>query len=68
MQCPVCGKQFEPPESTALPFCSERCRTIDLGRWLEETYSIPVVRDPESDEAADDHQESNGNGRPAPPS
>lgn len=24
------------------PFCSKRCRTIDLGRWLGETYSIPA--------------------------
>jgi endogenous inhibitor of DNA gyrase (YacG/DUF329 family) len=24
------------------PFCSERCKTIDLGRWLGETYRIPA--------------------------
>ena len=32
------------------PFCSERCRTIDLGRWLGETYGLPAVPDPEADE------------------
>ena len=25
-----------------MPFCSERCRTIDLGRWLGEKYGLPV--------------------------
>ncbi len=52
MRCPVCEKQFAPDESTALPFCSERCRRIDLGRWLGESYSVPVERSDE-DEAAD---------------
>ncbi|MBI2391615.1 MAG: DNA gyrase inhibitor YacG [Deltaproteobacteria bacterium] len=28
-------------EKTAFPFCSARCRAIDLGRWLSETYRIP---------------------------
>ena len=37
-----------------MPFCSERCRTIDLGRWLGEVYSMPVVPDPEADEAPGD--------------
>jgi hypothetical protein len=26
------------------PFCSERCRLVDLGRWLGEAYRIPGVR------------------------
>jgi endogenous inhibitor of DNA gyrase (YacG/DUF329 family) len=33
-----------------MPFCSERCRLIDLGRWLGEGFSLPVVPDPEADE------------------
>jgi hypothetical protein len=39
--CPVCGAKFDPQASTAMPFCSERCRTIDLSRWLGENYTIP---------------------------
>jgi len=31
-----------------MPFCSDRCRQIDLGRWLREVYSVPVERDPDA--------------------
>ena len=36
--CPICGK---PPVPEYQPFCSARCKQIDLGRWLGETYRIP---------------------------
>jgi uncharacterized protein len=43
-RCPICSKSFE-ADPTALPpgfpFCSERCRLIDLGRWIDEAYSVP---------------------------
>ena len=29
-------------ENRSFPFCSERCQTIDLGRWLDERYRIPA--------------------------
>jgi uncharacterized protein len=32
-----------------MPFCSERCRQIDLGRWLREVYSVPIECDPEEE-------------------
>ncbi len=32
-----------------MPFCSERCRLIDLRRWLDERYSIPVEPDPDAE-------------------
>jgi uncharacterized protein len=45
VNCPVCGRRME-GQSTAewprFPFCSERCRTIDLGRWLSESYRLPA--------------------------
>jgi endogenous inhibitor of DNA gyrase (YacG/DUF329 family) len=41
IRCPLCGKSFDPDESKAMPFCSERCRRIDLGRWLGEGYGLP---------------------------
>ncbi|MEQ8848218.1 DNA gyrase inhibitor YacG [Botrimarina sp.] len=47
MRCPVCDNQFDPAKTPAMPFCSERCRTIDLGRWLEEGYSLPHLPDPD---------------------
>ena len=53
IRCPICEKQFDPATSPAMPFCSDRCRQIDLGRWLREVYSVPVERDPDEDESAD---------------
>lgn len=39
--CPTCGKPVAwAPESRWRPFCSERCRLIDLGDWLEEKHRI----------------------------
>jgi endogenous inhibitor of DNA gyrase (YacG/DUF329 family) len=42
MKCPTCGKAFQAEESTAKPFCSNRCRQIDLGRWLDEKQTLPA--------------------------
>lgn len=36
------------------PFCSPRCRTIDLGRWLGEAYRIPAEGEEEAEEIADE--------------
>lgn len=46
--CPICGK---PSTIESRPFCTPRCRTIDLGKWLTGAYAIPVV---EEDGAEDD--------------
>ena len=43
-RCPVCGKSAAEP---LRPFCSERCRQVDLGRWLSGGYAIPA--EPEQD-------------------
>ncbi|MEO7742844.1 MAG: DNA gyrase inhibitor YacG [Usitatibacter sp.] len=41
--CPTCGKAAVFGESNpARPFCSERCRTLDLGGWASESYRIPT--------------------------
>jgi hypothetical protein len=48
--CPVCGVVVDPKRTTAMPFCSDRCRTIDLSRWLGENYTIPGPRSDEQDE------------------
>ncbi len=51
VRCPICNARFESTESPAMPFCSERCRQIDLGRWLDEGYGLPIEpeRDPDED-------------------
>ena len=39
--CPICEKRADLEESNSFrPFCSERCRLIDLGQWINESYSI----------------------------
>jgi uncharacterized protein len=45
LHCPICGKVFESGQSPAMPFCSPRCRQMDLGRWLSEAYSLDELTD-----------------------
>lgn len=46
VRCPQCGSPVEwAPPSRWRPFCSERCRMLDLGAWASETYRIPVADD-----------------------
>lgn len=52
IRCPICERYFEQADSTSMPFCSPRCKQIDLGRWLGEKYSMPVERTEEDDEEA----------------
>jgi endogenous inhibitor of DNA gyrase (YacG/DUF329 family) len=41
--CPTCGKPVRwTAEAKWRPFCSERCRLIDLGEWIDETRRIPA--------------------------
>lgn len=42
LACPTCGAAVVwSPQSRWRPFCSERCRLIDLGEWLQEEKRIP---------------------------
>jgi len=51
--CPTCGARVPwTPESKFRPFCSARCKTIDLGAWANESYRIPVVERNDEDDAA----------------
>ncbi|MBC3935203.1 DNA gyrase inhibitor YacG [Undibacterium rugosum] len=48
VNCPTCqAKVAWTPDSTWRPFCSDRCKQIDLGAWAEEKYTIPAVNLPE---------------------
>ena len=41
VKCPTCGKAvLWVPENAFRPFCSERCRKIDLGAWASDTYRV----------------------------
>jgi endogenous inhibitor of DNA gyrase (YacG/DUF329 family) len=40
--CPTCGTQTEySPQNPYRPFCSERCKMIDLGAWANERFRVP---------------------------
>lgn len=57
--CPTCGQSFDPALTPAMPFCSARCRQIDLGRWLNEEISLPVVRDEDEPDPSSDRPSEN---------
>jgi endogenous inhibitor of DNA gyrase (YacG/DUF329 family) len=63
MKCPICKNVLKKDApATYRPFCSARCRQIDLGKWLNEEYRVPVE---ETDESAEASEEK---GRGDPPS
>jgi uncharacterized protein len=51
VKCPTCQREIDWSQSPFRPFCSERCKLIDLGAWLTEKHSIPG--EPAPDETAD---------------
>jgi endogenous inhibitor of DNA gyrase (YacG/DUF329 family) len=51
VSCPRCGAPVAwGPASRYRPFCSERCRTIDLGGWAMEKYKVPSPGGPQEDD------------------
>jgi endogenous inhibitor of DNA gyrase (YacG/DUF329 family) len=51
-RCPICSKTFSIAalaELPSFPFCTDRCRLIDLGRWIDGDYAIPE-KAPSSDD------------------
>ena len=48
MKCPSCHKTFErATDDAALPFCSERCKMVDLAKWFGGHYAIAAEHAPE---------------------
>ncbi len=45
LTCPTCRRLFDSRQADAMPFCSERCRLIDLHRWLAERHGVPIERE-----------------------
>jgi endogenous inhibitor of DNA gyrase (YacG/DUF329 family) len=59
--CPICGRRMQGQQISdwpQFPFCSPRCKTVDLGRWLSESYGLE--KPPESREPDDPDTEENG--------
>jgi len=52
-RCPICKAATDSAESAEFPFCSERCRMLDLGAWASEKYAVsePVFDEDELPEA-----------------
>jgi len=45
IKCPRCGKETGFENNPFRPFCSERCKLLDLGSWLTGAYGFPVEED-----------------------
>jgi len=61
MRCPICQKEVL-ANGEFVPFCSDRCRIIDLGNWASEKYVIPAPADPEDLDLEDIDLESEEHG------
>jgi uncharacterized protein len=53
MKCPICKKTVT-LDDPYVPFCSERCKLIDLGNWASEKYVISTPIDQREEELADE--------------
>jgi endogenous inhibitor of DNA gyrase (YacG/DUF329 family) len=60
-RCPVCDAAVDLTTTPTVPFCSDRCRLVDLGRWLDEAYAVPAPRKPD-DEAGDEPADGDAEG------
>jgi len=65
MRCPICKKEVSYQGNPFRPFCSERCKLIDLDNWLEGRYYVPgstgeseIRREPDGEDDGE-----NGDGR-----
>ncbi len=64
--CPACGREFEftdVSDSPDFPFCSERCRLVDLDKWFDGDYKITTDI---ADITPDDRAESPIDGQKGP--
>ncbi len=56
-KCPICRKPTDLGIHPEFPFCSERCRAIDLGKWASEKY---VISEPLVEEFEEEQPEKSG--------
>jgi uncharacterized protein len=58
VKCPICHRETERENNPHRPFCSDRCKLIDLGAWAEEKYRIPGSKpEPEPDDHDEDDED-----------
>lgn len=59
VRCPICRTEVQWEGNPHRPFCSERCRLLDLGAWAEGRYRIPgkKILKEDDDENEDDDEE-----------
>lgn len=58
--CPICKKLARQKKNPYLPFCSERCKKIDLGKWALERYRVsgePIAGEPVEKKPVDEENE-----------
>ncbi|MDH3288775.1 MAG: DNA gyrase inhibitor YacG [Betaproteobacteria bacterium] len=61
VNCPTCGKPvLWTPDSAWRPFCSNRCKMIDLGAWATERYRVPAIEDADQPESAGPGESEDG--------
>jgi uncharacterized protein len=54
VKCPTCRRELDWETAASRPFCSERCRLVDLGAWVSEQRAIPgEPADPDSPDLPD---------------
>jgi hypothetical protein len=58
VKCPICRAEVPWEGNPYRPFCSERCRLIDLGAWVEGKYRIPGKEVKEGEEDGGDEENS----------
>lgn len=54
VRCPTCKTTFGQGESRYAPFCSQRCKLIDLGKWLDGDYAVPSDEPVSEEEIAEE--------------
>jgi uncharacterized protein len=55
MKCPTCDQLVKWQDNPYRPFCSERCKLIDFGRWANEEYRVPGAAAQLPEEEAGEH-------------
>jgi endogenous inhibitor of DNA gyrase (YacG/DUF329 family) len=68
-KCPICNATVQARgENPSFPFCTARCKMIDLGKWLSEEYRVPIAEEDsgledEDGGSSDDGSKSGGDVR-----
>ncbi len=55
IRCPRCGAKTSFRKNPNKPFCSERCKLIDLGRWMSEGYALSSESEDEEEDGVPGH-------------